>query len=341
MSACPDCRPCAECESPATVCPPGSCVKGCHHQQLCDDCAGMGVECPECAAAYDVADPETVALILDLDEAEYHRHPALSQSGAKTLLISPALYAWERANPTPRKVFEEGSAAHTLVLGVGPEPVVIMREIRDKKGGLLEVIEATDLRSQSAQEHQDAIRKAGGIPVLRTTMDHVTAMADRLSSHTLAMRLLSEGQAEVSIFATDPATGVELRGRLDWLGATVATDYKTTQSKHPGAFGKAAFDYGYHQQAAWYLDLLEAVGHPRQAFAFIVQSKTPPYDVFVTELHPDAIALGRARNRQAIERFRDCRDSGLWPAAVRDDTYLITNLPRWAYMETELEEFML
>jgi hypothetical protein len=127
------------------------------------------------------------------------------------------------------------------------------------------------------------------------------------------------------------------RCRFDWLGATVLTDYKSAASSDPFAFAKSAKDFGYHQQHPWYLDLARDLGHPAEAFAFIVQMKTAPYLVTVVELVPSAVALGRERNRRALEIYRDCLDAGVWPGYVPDTEFARIDLPAYAYNDHEVE----
>ena len=266
----------------------------------------------------------TAAVILDMPEDEYHAHPALSQSGAKLILKAPSLYRWRMDHPqADSEALDHGKAAHLLVLGVGAELVLV---------------EADSWRTKAAQEARAEARAAGKVPLLPDQYAVIQAMADRLSEHRLAMELLSRGDPEVSLFATDPTTGVPIRGRLDWLSPAIATDYKTTRELTPDAFKRTCATFGYHMQAAWYLDLLELVGQPREAFAFIVQAKEPPYDVFVTDLTGRAIDRGRELNARAIERFRDCTASGQWPPAVSPSAYITTDLPAWAYYDNDLEE---
>jgi hypothetical protein len=90
-------------------------------------------------------------------------------------------------------------------------------------------------------------------------------------------------------------------------------------------------------QAAWYLDLARDLGHPAEAFAFIVQEKTAPYLVSVVELDRAAVDRGRELNQRALERFRDCRDADLWPGYIQDDTFVTVPLPRWAHYDNDLE----
>lgn len=257
----------------------------------------------------------------DIPEAQYHAdRESLSVSGAKVLLKAPALFRWQQDHPVHKDVFDFGSAAHALVLGVGAP---------------LCVIDAPDWRGKEAKALRDAAREQGQTPLLKADHLRVLAMADALSSHRLATRLLSEGRPEVSAYAPDGATGVMRRGRFDWLGSTILTDYKTAASSEPNAFVKAAANFGYHMQAAWYTDLARDLGHPADAFAFIVQEKEAPYLVTVIELPAELVEVGRDRNRRALERFRDCTESGIWPGYIPDDQFATPSAPRWALYDQE------
>lgn len=286
-----------------------------HDLAFCGDCAWEDA-CGECAATVD-----RTGFHDSIPEADYHAdRESLSVSGAKLMLRAPALYKWRLDHPEHKDVFDFGTAAHTTVLGVGAEIVTV---------------DAENWRSNAAREARDAIRAEGKTPLLAADAIRVRDMADVLSSHRLAMRLLSEGRPEVSAYATDETTGATRRARFDWLGERILTDYKSAASSEPTAFVKAAANFGYHMQAAWYSDLAADLGHPAQAFAFIVQEKEPPYLVTVVELPAELVDVGRTRNRRALERFRDCTESGIWPGYVPDDTFATPAAPRWALIEQD------
>lgn len=262
----------------------------------------------------------------DVPDVEYHAdRESLSVSGAKTLLRAPALFRWQQDHPVHKDVFDFGSAAHELVLGVGPG---------------ITVIPATS-RAKADQEAHKAAKEAayaeGKTPVTPEQYAHVEAMGYALTSHTLAMRLLSDGKPEVSAYCVDEPTGVMRRGRFDWLGSTILTDYKSAVCSEPGAFVKAAANFGYHMQHAWYMSLAADLGHPAEAFAFIVQEKTPPYLVTVVEIPAELVAIGQDRNSRALERFRDCTEAGVWPGYVPSDTFAQPPAPRWALYEHDVE----
>lgn len=287
-----------------------------HDYPVCD-CGDVYCDnhlCPKCCPPLCVP-----GFHAGIDEGIYHAdRESLSVSGAKVLLKAPALFRWQQDHPIHKDVFDFGSAAHSLVLGAGQDILVCPFD---------------DWRTKAAKEMRDEARKRGEIAVLRTDFDRVVEMADTLSSHTLAMRLLSEGEPEVSAYALDVDTAVMRRGRFDWLGSAILSDYKSAASSEPAAFVRAAINFGYHMQAAWYTDLASDLGHPAAAFAFIVQEKEPPYLVTVIELPPELVDVGRRRNRRALERFRDCTEADRWPGYISDTEFAQPSAPTWALRE--------
>lgn len=255
--------------------------------------------------------------VLDIPNEEYQAHPALSSSGAKKLLppSCPAIFDYERRHGEERKrEYDLGSAAHTLLLGSGPQPYVI---------------DADSYRTKAAQQERDAAYERGDVPLLPAEFDAVQAMVSAVLAHPCAGDLLSVGQAEQSLFWTDPATGVPCRARLDWLRGDCIVDLKTSTSAAPGHISKVVADFGYHTQAAFYLAgavHLELI--PADApFYFIFLSKNPPHLVKVVELDETALAIGRDRMNSALEIFRDCTESGVWPDYGSDIE--LVSLPAW------------
>ncbi|AEW94644.1 MULTISPECIES: PD-(D/E)XK nuclease-like domain-containing protein [Streptomycetaceae] len=271
----------------------------------------------------------------DMPIEAYHRDPALSSTGARRLLPPgcPALYRYEQDHPQPPSTaFELGTAAHRLVLGVGPDLVVV---------------DAEDWRTRDARARRDAARAAGAVPLLAAEYALVQAMAAALRRHPVAGVLFApgSGRPEVSVFWRDRATGVMLRERPDWLpyqrpGARlIVPDYKTAVALDDDALSRAIAAHGYHQQAAWYLDGLRATGLAGEdaAFVFVFQLKAPPHLVRTVQLPMLAERIGRAKNRAAIETFADCQRTGRWPGYGDDVAHL--SLPPWAE-KTEAEEYL-
>jgi hypothetical protein len=267
-----------------------------------------------------------------MPEAAYHADPvpggSLSASGAKLLLppSCPARYWHDRCFPPPPKdTFEYGTAAHRLILGAGPELVIV---------------DAADWRTRAAKQARDEARWAGHVPLLLADFTQVEAMALAIRRHPLAGVLLDpeRGRAEQSLFWADAGTGIWRRARLDYLpdprhgGRMVIGDYKTADRADAESVRKAVANYGYHLQAAQYTDGVRALGLDEDpAFVFIVQEKTPPYLVNVVQLDDEAMEAGRERMRLACEIFRDCTQAGYWPGysdLSRDPA--VISLPPWA-----------
>lgn len=267
------------------------------------------------------------AVIDGMPDHVYHADPvvggSLSASGAKTLLKAPALFAWERQHGRPdRRQYDDGHAAHRLVLGVGPELVRI---------------DAEEWRSKAVKEEVAAVREAGGVPLRPSQWDTAHAMAAALRAHPIASALLDPtrgGKPEQSLFWR--GTDVWLRARLDWMpdpaapGRPTIADYKTCDKASPVAIRRAVADYGYHLQDAWYRAAVDNVLGIDAAFCFIFQEKHPPHLVTVAQLEDDAIAAGHRAMRCAIETYRECTESGTWPGYIGDQEIADIDLPPWA-----------
>lgn len=274
--------------------------------------------------------PDLTGMHEAMPEPEYHGHRgSLSFSGAKVLLKAPALFRWQQDHPVHKKAFDFGSAAHALALGSGLDQIYVAPyddwiKRKGPEGGV-----------QYSTDEKRIAQEDGLSPILPKDWEIVCAMVDALAGHELAMRLLSDGRPEVSAFAVDPETGVLRRGRFDWLGERILSDYKTTDNADPLALPRTVAKFRYHMQAAWYLDLARDCGHPAEAFAFIFQEKEPPYLVSVIDIDEEALERGRQLNRRALQRFRDCSDSGIWPGYQRPGEFTTVSLPRWAFADDQ------
>src|SRR5690606_32209920 len=132
----------------------------------------------------------------------------------------------------------------------------------------------------------------------------------------------------------DEATGVMCRAMVDHLphdtsGLHILADLKTTTDASPRALSKTVAQYGYHQQAAWYLDGYRAMwegSDPAMLFVFV--EKAAPYLVSVVELDRHALAVGAELNRRALHIYAECRATGVWPG--HSPEIELVALPAWA-----------
>jgi hypothetical protein len=168
-------------------------------------------------------------------------------------------------------------------------------------------------------------------------------MAKAVAEHPFAGRLFTGGRAEQALVWRDDESGVWMRALLDYLPDAVpgrrliVPDYKTTASADPESCGRALARWWYAQQAAHYLAGVEALGLAPDgaAFVFVFQEKTPPYLVTVAAPDMAAVRIGEARNRAALDVYRECVAAGHWPGY--SDGVAIVSLPPWIERTYALE----
>lgn len=260
----------------------------------------------------------------DIPEDVYHSDPvpggSLTASSAKDLLppSCPAVFRHKRDNPKPpTPAMEQGTAAHTLILGTGAQPVEV---------------EADSWRAKDTREQGDQIRAEGGVPLLTKDYVRVHAMAAAIADHAEAAALLDPGSGdpEQTLIARDPWTYVTLRGRADWLRHDSLVDYKTTTNVSLHALSKTVEDYKWQLQAAWYrrMSVLAGWFDEMPPFRFICQEKEAPYLVRVIELDDEALMVGDALMRKAIDTYVECATADYWPAHPQQIETI--GLPGWA-----------
>ena len=246
--------------------------------------------------------PTLEGIVHGLPEADYHADPALSSTQVKWLIETPAHYRWNLDHPQEHKTtFDLGSAVHTKVLGTGWDVVEIQFE---------------NWTTKPAREARDAAYADGLIPILSKDLAVIDLMAESVLTHPEARARFEDTQPEVSVFATEPATGLGLRCRFDRLRDDLrwAVDLKTsTSAATKSAFGKTVWNYGYHVSRAHYLDTVELVTGERPEMLFVVVEKNPPYLTGVFRLSNDQIQMGETQARAARAELRWCLDNDTWP----------------------------
>lgn len=284
------------------------------------------------------APPFAPGLYPDMPAEEYHADPvpggSLSCSGAKWLIDPhcPAKFRYrQQAGEEHKATFDLGKAAHRLVLGVGDD---------------LASIDAPDWRGKEARAFRQSCYDTGAVPLLAGEMQVVEDMAAAILDNPLAAELLAQqsGLAEASAFWIDGPSGVWRRARFDLLrhragaGRRIVVDYKTCAAADEESLQRAFVSFGYHRQAAWYLDAVRALnlhGGHEPVFVFVCQEKTPPYLVNVVQPDPNAVRIGGIENRRAIRLYAECTATDVWPGYVGVDPNWIS-LPAW--IEKQYEE---
>ena len=266
----------------------------------------------------------------DMDEEEYHAHPALSASGMKILLRSPKHFRLARTeNRAPKKEFDVGHAAHKLILGVGMPIVEI-------PAGLLSGQYAS-VSSAKAKAWVEDARAEGKVPLKPREFQAVRRMADAVLTNVKARRVLEAAPwREVSLFGEDEATGVQVRSRLDALGEGVLADVKTTPDVSARKITNAVVDLGYDLSAEMYRQMaIRVLGYDPGPMNLIFVEKELPHEVRVVRLADPAWRVGgETKIRAALDLFAWCTEQGVWPGDDEDGGE-IRDLPVPAWYERQ------
>ncbi len=257
---------------------------------------------------------------IGLTDAEYFAHPAINCSGLKTILQKTPMH-FKHQQTEPRKetaALKIGSAVHCYTL----ETIAFNERY---------VIAPTlDKRTKDGKAAWAELESSGRIILTEDEGELVMNTARAVLTHPTASKLLDNGTPETSVFAE--IDGVEVKCKCDYLRAGAAIiDLKTTDDV--GEFSRSITKWGYAQQAAWYLDVLEAAGEPVGAFVFVVVEKNAPHAVGIFELSEDWIALGREQNQRALQTYKQCLETDNW-FGYSDSIELLTP-PAWALSQVK------
>ena len=262
-----------------------------------------------------------------LENAEYHRHSAVSKSHLDLVARSP-LHYWaryldpNRVEPEPTPAMLIGTALHTHVL-----------ELDQWDQRYVMAPEGIDRRTKQGKAEWEAFSVAatGRTVISKADADQVMAMAHSVFRHPAAAMLLAlPGKAETTHMWTDEATGLQCKCRPDWLtdDGSLIVDLKTTEDASPAGFRKSIANFRYHVQASWYLDGLErATGNRPEQFIFICVEKKPPHAVAVYAADAEMIAQGQITAARDLQQLADCKAANSWPGY--SDQIETISLPPW------------
>jgi hypothetical protein len=185
----------------------------------------------------------------------------------------------------------------------------------------------------SGHAPEDAAPNPGeGIEVIDSAGLELTQLcAASVRAHGPASKLLQGGKAEQELEWTDPESGIECRGRVDYLRPNDLVDLKSTRRETVREFTADAARSMYHAQVWWYTAGAIAAGRlPKDAgLPYIVTVSTAePYDVVAYRMSKVTFEAGGILVRDLIHKYQNCVAADLWPGVAPDLQEL--DLPAWA-----------
>ena len=234
-----------------------------------------------------------------MQEKEYRQAEGLSQSELNTFIKSPKAYEQLKLGglreETTAMIF--GSAFHTKIL----EPKIF----NDR-------FVVADRRTTIGKEKAKYCESIGQKIITDTDYQTILAMEESLFYHP-TFRTLYEQRTSVeeAMFWNETISGKnrKAKGRLDFATNDSICDLKTTD-KPDLSFRYSIKDFGYHRQAAWYLDAKK----DKKFFIFIAIQKKPPFDIGLYTLSDVVLDKARLEIKDAIEKLEICEELGIYPS---------------------------
>lgn len=245
--------------------------------------------------------------LLEIPHAEYLSVKALSSTGLRTYQQSPEiyrrLYVEGVVQTGVEKQFQIGTALHTAVLD---GMAAFERDYACAPAG--------DKRLKHVKEEWDAFDPGGRIVLEAADYGQILAMRGRVTENAIASSLLRGGLVERSLFWS--WGGVACKSRPDILYALepVLVDLKTTSASSADMFSRKVFDFGYHQQLAFYCRSLfpyyrlSSVG--KFTCYIVAVEKSEPHIVRTYRLPAEALRYADRLNAQAIRRLERSMKTG-------------------------------
>lgn len=267
--------------------------------------------------------PNTPGVYLGLPAETYHAAPGFSHSMSQHMEPPARLKAYRPDKPTALMML--GTLAHSLILEPSkplPRLVVPPEEYPAPSGSSLvksKRVAAGDMVKWSwsahyCQDWRTAQEEAGNIVLSQSDLDTALGMAEAVASNSQAAELLTDGQSEIALFGDPYGDGPFLKSRIDlapdceWL-----IDVKTVDEASKEAFQKRIFYEGWGTQAAWYLDLWNALADQRRYFGFIMVERKAPHLVATYRVSGADLAWSRQVNAMRQRLYAECLRDDSWP----------------------------
>jgi hypothetical protein len=238
--------------------------------------------------------------------------------------------ALPRVNLSSLKLFGKSAAHYKHTIEHGRKDTTALRLGRAVHAAVLEpekfAVEYTRWTGRRYGSAWEKFREAVTGEIL-TADEHdlCAALASAVRGDEHAAPYVDGGLPEVTALWETGA--FQCRARLDYLKTDAIVDLKTARDASPGEFERASWRYGYHVQAAWYVDAVRACTERDLPFAIVAVEKEPPYLVQVYEVPEHVLDLGRAEYRGWLERLDYCRRENVWPGYASGPLQL--GVPAW------------
>ncbi len=270
-------------------------------------------------------DPPKPGIYYDVPFEEYAAWDAFHQSMIGALLKSPLHMREQEDNPKePTVPMIRGSALDCLLSRPGDywkefadAPATYTKQITKGRGDKKVTVGvecAWNLNSHTCQAVK-ADWEARGVTLLTYSESlKVRAMQKNVLAHPEAAKIIANSRKQVAVVWIDCTYRITCKGVLDFLEDGAITDLKCTVNASLAGFPRQMDTFGVHTQGAMYSDgVRELNGGLQLPVNIIAAENEAPYAVAVYNIGEDSLLAGRFIYKRAMQRYKDCLESGEWP----------------------------
>jgi hypothetical protein len=240
-------------------------------------------------------------LISDMDFQKYLNLPKYLHC-SELKMIQQSMNHWLSEKGFPEtKALILGSLGHTMILEM------------DKLTERYLVMPKVDARTKGGKEQKMLAQEQAKLEekILISQEDFTQALGwrENILKNPVTSNVFqkAKGENEVSGFFRHPDFDNILGAfRVDKLleEQKIAIDLKIMLSANPYAFSSSVKKFGYHMQAAWYLDGLKAITGDDYDFIFVVCEKSNPHNVQSYRLSEKDLERGRDDIRATVKKYQ-------------------------------------
>jgi hypothetical protein len=171
----------------------------------------------------------------------------------------------------------------------------------------------------------------------KESFDAIEEMLSNCMQDAVIQALIKNVEYQLSLFWTDPETGIKLKTRPDICKRkkNVIVNLKTTEDGSPQAFSKDLCKYEYPLQACVEIDGCLKTGLMEQvdSYFWLVVEKVPPYNATIYEFSGSDREACMDNYRFTLKRIQKAREQEKWPGYGQnsDNEYgiLKATIPLW------------
>lgn len=267
---------------------------------------------------------------------DFETYLAIDAANASSLKLARKSIQHMLAPRRESDAFDVGRSVHSLILE-GWEAFKERTAVWPKTFHTKDGRETSSRNTTEAKEWRERMESEGLTILNRHEVQLVKTIAKKVSENPAAASLLTDAKPrstcrEVTYVWHDKTFDVPCKMRVDAVAGWVMVDLKSCRSAAKADFERDIGRYGYHLQAAHYVEGFRAIeGSDPENFTFIAVETEHPFGCAVWDLDDEGLWAGHVARQEAMTVWADWYHRGC-PAdePVYHTDIQPISVPHWA-----------